>query len=192
MSFSNSQDDDFRDVRASQEGDPAAYGRLVERYEDTISRQMWRFTRDPVDHRELVQEVFVDAYLSLNSFRFKAPWLHWLRKVATRRGYQYWKRTTHEREARRALDRVDWPQWNAGTTLEQLSAKEAADKVHQLLTQLPPRDRLVLTLLYLEELSVDDISKRLDWSRSMVKVQAYRARKKLRRLLEVSDNATQI
>ena len=56
--------------------------------------------------------------------------------------------------------------------------------LHELLAKLPPRDRLVLTLLYLEGLSVAQAAQRAGWSKAMVKVQAFRARKKLRALLE--------
>jgi RNA polymerase sigma-70 factor (ECF subfamily) len=52
------------------------------------------------------------------------------------------------------------------------------------LAELPPRDRLVLTLLHLEELDTQAIAERLGWSRTLVKVQAFRARQKLRKLLE--------
>ena len=46
---------------------------------------------------------------------------------------------------------------------------------------------ILLTLLYLEELSVADAAERTGWSRTMVKVQAHRARKKLRALLEKTN-----
>ena len=61
---------------------------------------------------------------------------------------------------------------------------QVADLGEQVLSQLAPRDRLVLTLMYLEEQSVDEIAEATGWSRSMVKVQAWRARKRLKRLLE--------
>jgi RNA polymerase sigma-70 factor (ECF subfamily) len=62
-----------------------------------------------------------------------------------------------------------------------------ADDVAAALEQLPPRDRLVLTLLYLESRSVAEAADLAGWSQTMVKVQAYRARGKLRKLLETRD-----
>ena len=61
---------------------------------------------------------------------------------------------------------------------------EAAVLLHQLLAQLPPRDRLVLTLRYVEEHSVEAAAELTGWTRTMVKVQAWRARGKLRKLFE--------
>ena len=64
------------------------------------------------------------------------------------------------------------------------SAAEAGELVHAVLAQLPPRDRLVLTLLYLDECSVAEAAQLSGWSKAMVKVQAHRARKKLKSLIE--------
>jgi DNA-directed RNA polymerase specialized sigma24 family protein len=54
----------------------------------------------------------------------------------------------------------------------------------QVLAQLPPQDSLVITLLDLEEKSVKEVSELTGWSESLVKVRAFRARRKLRKLAE--------
>ena len=56
--------------------------------------------------------------------------------------------------------------------------------MHHLLAKLRPRDRLVLTLMYLEGLSMKEIAETTGWSVAMVKVQAHRARKRMRALSE--------
>jgi RNA polymerase sigma-70 factor (ECF subfamily) len=66
-------------------------------------------------------------------------------------------------------------------------AHDSADEVAVVLEQLAPRDRLVLTLLYLESRSVAEAADLAGWSESMVKVQAHRARKRFRKLLEQSS-----
>jgi len=53
-----------------------------------------------------------------------------------------------------------------------------------LLETLPPKDRLVLTLFYFEGWDMGEIAERVGWSRTLVKVRAHRARRKLRALLE--------
>jgi len=65
-----------------------------------------------------------------------------------------------------------------------LEAAEAADLLHRLLEQLSTRDRLVLTLQYFEELDNEQIAEHTGWSKTMVKVQSHRARRRLRALLE--------
>ena len=169
-------------IAATLRGDGQAYGAIIERYQQAIGTQMWKYTRDPGLHEELVHDVFVEAFRGLARFRSEAPLLHWLRKIATRRGYRHWKLTSRRR-AQAALSLEDWHQLKADG-VESVAATRAADLLHALLELLPPRDRLVLTLLYWEQCSVAEASELSGWSQAMVRVQAYRARRKLRRLLE--------
>lgn len=172
---------DTADIDASLAGDEDAYARLVARYEGIISTQMWRFTRDALSHEELVQEVFVEAYLSLAGFRGRAPFEHWLRKIATRVGYRYWRRQSRERDRRTALQ--EW-QRVAETPGPDRTPSMAAESLYRLLEQLPRKDRLILTLFYFEECDTREIAERMGWTRTLVKVRAHRARKKLRAMLE--------
>ncbi len=173
--------EDQLDIRSSLDGDEKAYARLVKRYEAQVAAQMWRFTRDRTVLEELVQDVFVEAYLSLPGFSGRAPFLHWLRKIATRVGYRYWKNKIRDEQRQGALTA-----WHIEglRTAEVQPPSEAAELLHSLLLQLPPKDRLVLSLFYFEECDTREIAKRTGWSRTLVKVRAHRARQKLRILLE--------
>lgn len=173
---------DLDDIRRWRSGDSEAYRRLVERHQRQVSAIMWRFSRDPDTHQDLVQDVFVEAYESLPTYRGKAPFAHWLARIATRVGYRYWKRQKRER-AIRAAPLEEWHRV-AEESVAEMSPERAAEVVHRLLEQLPPRDRLVLTMRYLEQHSVEKTSKLTGWSQTMVKVQTWRARQKLRKLLE--------
>jgi len=176
---------DLEDIRASLAGDGEAFARLVYRYQQPIAAYMWRFTRDRNQWEELVQEVFVEAYFSLPTYRAKAPLMHWLRRIATRVGYRWWKSRSRERSHASLSVRESDASVDDGRGVQ--DARQAADVVHALLARMPPRDRLVLSLMYLEECSVEEIARHTGWSRTMVKVQAHRARKKLKILLEESE-----
>ncbi len=172
---------DWEDVRRTRGGDPDAYRRLIERYQDHVARILWRFSRDRRVHEELVQDVFVEAYLSLSGYRRKAPFEHWLARIATRVGYRYWKERARGRQAE-PFDLCEWEE-AIGSSSE---ADQAAELLHRLLEQMPPRDRLVLTLRYLDQCDVAETAQRTGWTRTMVKVQTLRARNKLRKLMEQS------
>lgn len=180
-------DCDAEDVRQSREGDPEAYQRLVERHQDHVGRILWRFSRRRSVHEELVQDVFVEAYLSLNTYGGKAPFEHWLARIATRVGYRYWKEKARQRD-REPFRVEEWDQVaDDADIFDRLEPGDAADLLHRLLAQLPPRDRLVLTLRYLEECDVAETSRRTGWTKTMVKVQTLRARNKLRGLIEQGE-----
>ena len=171
------------DIDLAAGGDGAAYARIVGAYQQAVARRMMRFGRNRADVEELVQEVFVEAYFSLGGYRSEAPFEHWLQRIATRVGYRYWKR--RQRERREVAGRpIDLEQVAAAGDERAIDAADAAELLRGVLDRLPPRDRLVITLLHVEGRSVEEAARLSGWSRTMVKVQAYRARAKLRRLLE--------
>jgi RNA polymerase sigma-70 factor (ECF subfamily) len=172
-------DTDQSDIADSLQGDGEAYARLVRRYQDRVAAQMWHFTRNTVILDELVQDVFVEAYLSLKGFHGGAPFLHWLRRIASRVGYRYWKSRARKQDREEALTDNCLNQ----AAVENLTPFEAAESLYRLLARLSPPDRLVMTLFYFEECDTNEIAARMGWSRTLVKVRLHRTRKKLESLL---------
>jgi len=170
---------DLRDVRASLAGDEDAYARLVRRHQQPIAASMWTFTRDRRALEELVHEVFVEAFFSLSGYRGTGPFAAWLDRIATRVGYRFWKR---QRRDRRAVPLEGHDQTAPADDPAETPA--AARALHRVLAELSPRDRLVLTLMYWEDLSIAEIARHTGWTQTLVKVQAHRARKRLKKRLE--------
>lgn len=177
---------DIEDVKSSLDGDSDAYKRLVERHQKKISTMMWRFSRDRAVHEELVQDVFVQVYMSLHTFKQKSPFTHWLCRVATRVGFRYWKNKARENKIG-TVNLEDWDQIK-NVPSEIIEPDEAGEILHRLLEKLPPRDRLVLTMRYLEQHSIERTAEIIGWSVAMVKVQTWRGKNKLKRLFEQFSN----
>lgn len=168
-------------VARAKLGDADAFRDLVELHQQAIGQQMWRFSRQKEEWETLVHDVFVEAFLSLPRYRSEAPLVHWLRKIAVRVGYRFWKQKQQAR-SRQTEPLNDLADGRASAT-EPLDQQEQADRLHAVLAQLSPRDRLVITLLYLDERSTIEVAELTGMSRTLVKVQAFRARAKLKRLL---------
>jgi RNA polymerase sigma-70 factor (ECF subfamily) len=166
---------DLADVAAALAGDASAYGRIVRRHQDHVARRMGRFTRDRGVVKELVHEVFVQAWFSLHRYRGDAPLDHWLQPIATRVGYRYWKA-----QAKRRTQPIE-------AASDAIAPSTADHGLLDLVDRLPPRDRLALTLLYVDGLSVAEAAEQAGWSQTMVKVQAFRARGKLKQLIVDHD-----
>lgn len=175
------------DISLSLRGDGPAYARIVERYQGVIARRMCRFTGDPNAIEELTHDVFVEAYFSLQSYRATAPLEHWLQRIATRVGYRFWKRKSHNPMVSFQEQVHDQPA-DQGLPAD----VDAGEEVAAVLERLPPRDRLVLMLLYLESRTVAEAADLAGWSQSMVKVQAYRARKKFQKLFNQRHTADRL
>jgi RNA polymerase sigma-70 factor (ECF subfamily) len=178
---------DPEDVAASRRGDGDAFGRLVARHQNDIASLMSRFTPDHGRLEELVQDVFVEAWRSLPRFTEGRPLGPWLRTVAVHVGYRYW-RSLKRQSKQVPLDEIA----EIASTQQPPAPERAEELLHALLEALPPRDRLVLTLMYVEGHSIRETAELTGWSRLMVKVQAHRARGKLRKLVAkaLSEEAT--
>ena len=183
--------EDRADIQATLGGDGRAFARLVARHQPAVARHLMRFARDAATREQLVQDTFVEAWSSLAGFRGRAPLQHWLLALATRVGYRHW--TAQARDVRTAsLDALSpdelaaldggAPAGPAASPAD--DPREAAELVHRLLARLAPRDRLVITLLHLDGRSVAETAELTGWSRALVKVQAFRARARLRALID--------
>lgn len=172
--------EDWDIVQEICNGDVEGYRRLITRHQDQVARLMWRFTRDPGTHEELVQDVWVEAYCHLGSYRGRAPFAHWLSRIAVRVGYRFWRQQARQGR-QQCLSPEQWERLDA--ECRDLEAVEAAELVYHLFGQLSPRDRLVLTLRYLEQWDVAQTARHLGWSQTLVRVQTLRARQRLQKIL---------
>jgi len=170
-------------IQLSLQGDGEAFRQLMNHYQAVVAARMWKFSRDRLTHQELVQDVFVEVFLSLANYNASAPFEHWLQRIATRVGYRYWKSrkaaATMSDEQLYALARHQEDGAN--------SAQEAGELVHHLLARLSPEDRLVITLMSLEEYTVAETARLTGWNQTLVKVRAHRARRKLEDLWRKFD-----
>ena len=173
---------DRKEILATLQGDGDAFAQLVNRHQSTIASHMWKFTSDGGMHEELVHDAFVEAFQSLSQFRFEGHFIQWLRTIATRRGYRYWK----ENRQRQKFVPLTATEHHLIQTFDtnQESAEAAVQLIRKVFSQLSPRDRLVLTLIYWDGCSIAEAAELAGWSQTMVKVQAWRARNKLKKLLE--------
>jgi RNA polymerase sigma-70 factor (ECF subfamily) len=170
---------DERLVAATLTGDDEAFAVLVARHKRKVFGIAARFARHDQELDDVAQEIFVKAYHNLAKFRGDAPFEHWLSRIAVRSCYDLLRRTRRER--------VQVPLDDVQLSIEDKTGPDRAREVlGWALAQLPSDDRLVITLLELEEKPVVEIAGLTGWSESNVKVRAFRARQKLKTILEAS------
>jgi RNA polymerase sigma-70 factor, ECF subfamily len=171
-------------------GEDRAWTALIKLFEGPVAARMWRFSRDRAVCQELVQDVFVELYRSLPKYQRLdgVPLLHWVQRIATRVGYQYWKKQALLNRGRLPLEGFDRPKEAADPTDD--PAAEAARLVHRTLAMLGPEDRLVLTLAHLEGCDTKQIAQQTGWNRAVVKMRCFRARQRLKTLIESDEGLT--
>lgn len=137
---------------------------------------------------DLAQTIFMKVFAKLDQFSGTVPLEHWVSRIAVNtclNALQAEKIRPELRWADLSEDEEHVIQNLASTTQELdpdhgFAARELVDK---LLERLAPADRLVLQLLHLEGRSVEEVRERTGWGASMIKVRAFRARRKLKKHL---------
>jgi RNA polymerase sigma-70 factor, ECF subfamily len=178
-------------VEAVRRGDDAAFDLIFERHRRRVARMVARFIKRPERLEEILQDVFIKVYFALDSYSpvKGASFSAWLSKVAINSCYDELRRIRRRPESSISditSEEVLWLTSQLGSQSSQRDVESAAisrDLANKLLARLTPEDRMVLTLLDAEELSVAEIAALLDWNVSKVKVRAHRARQSLRRVL---------
>jgi RNA polymerase sigma-70 factor, ECF subfamily len=179
MSAHSDEPSDERLIQASLAGDDEAFAALVRRHKGKVFGIAGRFARNDHELDDICQDVFIRAYHNLAKFRGEAPFEHWLSRIAVRTCYDTLRKTRRERE-NITLDGI-----NIGVE-DNVSAERAREVLDFALARLSAEERLVITLLELEEKTVRDVAGLTGWSESNVKVRAHRARNALRKILETS------
>ncbi|HKY28459.1 MAG TPA: RNA polymerase sigma factor [Pyrinomonadaceae bacterium] len=179
-------------ARIAREGDESAFEEIMRRYSPRVFRFASRFFRQRSLVEEAAQEVFLKAFTELNSYEGRGSMEGWLTRITTNTCLNMLRSSKRRPELTVSDLTDDETTWLdnslAGAALERHESNErsraAADLADRVLQTLSPEDQLVLNLIDAEEASVKDVVKLTGWSESKVKVQAFRARRRMREAVE--------
>ena len=184
-----SEFDSGRCLERVRQHDQDAAAALVEGLYPLVIRIVRNHWARQSDEEDLAQEIFLKLFSRLDQYEARAgiPLEHWVSRLAVRTCLDALRAKGRRPEVRMGDLPEEQQAWLDYLTAEESAppdsiAGSARELVGKLLSQLPPKDRLVITLLDLEEKSVKEISELTGWSPSLVKVRAFRARRKLRKL----------
>lgn len=140
---------------------------------------------------DLAQEIFVKLFGRLDRYEEQAgvPFEHWVSRLAVRTCLDALRAERRRPELRCSDLAEDENRWLEYLLTETAAVPDgpdfsAAELVERMLAQLSAEDRLVIRLLDLEQKSVAEISQLTGWSRPAVKVRAFRARHRLRKVAQ--------
>lgn len=169
-------------VDRARNGDEDAFMELVTIYKPRITKMASRFGNDAAEVGDLTQEIFLEVWRSISGYRGKAPFEHWISKVALNRCRKFlrreYKRRKQEVVSEHAADSV------SETATDARRNNDAKEVLANAMTQLKPDDALVLNLRELEGYSLQEVADLTGWSIASVKVKTHRARQRLREILE--------
>jgi RNA polymerase sigma-70 factor (ECF subfamily) len=167
------------------------FAEIIQRHQAQVFAILHRYERDAQKAEDLAQETFVKAWRFLDRYDGRAPFNHWLSKIALRVALDHLRRQKRLRPevafselGEAALDWLQQPDDGAD-----VGAEQAAELLHAAMRELAPEDRQVITLLELEGRSVKEICALTGFSSAAVRVRAFRARGKLRKILTQMEQA---
>jgi RNA polymerase sigma-70 factor (ECF subfamily) len=162
--------------------------RLFEEHRERVYRIGLRFTQDPEEARDILQETFVRAFRSLHNFRGDSQVSTWLTRITINVCLNF----RRDRRQERLLRDVDFdlgrvaPAVAARSPEEEYLLEEFRARVRKLLLEFPPRQRLVFVLKHYENLKIREISAMLNIREGTVKAFLNRSLKMLRKRLYLS------
>jgi RNA polymerase sigma-70 factor (ECF subfamily) len=169
-------------VEATLAGDDGAFAELALRHKGRVFGVAARFAGNAAELEDICQDVFIQAYFKLRQYRRDSPFEHWVLRITTHKCYDYLRK--RRRSGILISSDVLLESGHEPSAPETPDPHPDLERLHAALAQLSPKERLVITLLELEERSVQEISSLTGWSEGNVKVRAFRARAALRKLME--------
>ncbi len=179
--------DDNRLIADCLAGDTKAFGELVRRHQDRLYNTVFRLVENAEDALDVVQESFINAYQSLDSFKGDAQFFTWLYRIAVNTAISL-------KRKKRVLLRI--PDLQGQISIEPIDPSEASrpgyaleqaeeeQKLHRALERLSPEHRVVLVMKELEGQKYEDMAETLGVPIGTIRSRLHRARLELRELLE--------
>lgn len=176
--------DEHELIRQIQQGNRKLYRMVVKQYQHQVYAVSLQATGHPKEAEDLTQEVFLQAYRSLSSFRFQSRFSTWLYRIAINKGLD-WKRKKSRTPALLSPD-IDQQSVSSSADLPEniLLKKEEQHRVRQMVEDLPDRYRNVVQRYYFDEQPYEDIATELGIALKTVETRLYRARKMLHQIME--------
>ncbi|MBS1809460.1 MAG: sigma-70 family RNA polymerase sigma factor [Acidobacteria bacterium] len=191
---------DIELASSAKQGDEAAFAEIVRRYSPRVFQVASRFFRERATVEDAAQEVFLQAYTHLADFAGRGSLEGWLTRIATTTCLNLVRNVQRRPEGKLATlsadsaddlsnEEANWLDHQLAdvAAARHRSAEEslvAADLTDRVLAKLSPDDRLVLLMVDGEEMPVKEVAETTGWSESKVKVQAFRARRRMREAIE--------
>ncbi len=175
----NEKISDERLVKQFNNGDASAFDKIAEHYAADIAKLANRLLGWPGDVDDILQDVFLAAFLGLKKFRCQSSLKTWLFTITINkcRTYRY-KRMLHLRRFSQAAHRAS-PASHRSADSPSMDS-EAFEQVRRTVRALPPKYREAVVLKYLEALPTDQVAQILGISKNTLQVRLNRARKHLK------------
>lgn len=187
-------DDDRKLVAQCQEGDPLAFEELVRKYQQTVLNLAYHYIGYRSEIEDVAQKIFTKIYFSLPKFDNKRPFFPWLYRIAINQCYDELRRI--RRQKTHTFSELSLEETSSIENLisqhelprEPEASQEMQALLHRMLDQLPKQQRVAVVLRDLEQIPYSQMAKMLDCTEQAARLKVFRARARLKVLIEKALN----
>ena len=168
-----------------QRGNTSAFSYVVTKYQTLAFHIALPIVNQEEDAEEVVQDSFVKIFRFINQYNGESRFSSWLYKIVFNTAL-----TRAKLNAQQLLRREEFSKYQSGSdsglapSKDDLEIQNLKEFIAAALEKLDPNDRLLVTLFYLGEKSISEISEITTWKISNCKVRLMRARQKLKVILK--------
>lgn len=178
--------------RAIENDDQKAFAELMMRYRRPVYHMIYKMVRNQDDAEDLTIEAFAKAFKNLAKFNPQYTFSTWLFRIATNNCIDFIRKKklkTFSINSSIKNDDGDSMQFEIRDDKNLNPAEEAIKQqkieiMRLVVTKLPPKYQVLVTLRYFREFSYDEIAKEIDAPLGTVKAQLHRARELLLELVK--------
>lgn len=177
-------------IEQLQQGDRQAFTQMVNAYQHMVYNTVLGIVQQMQEAEDVAQEVFVQAYLSVQTFRGDSKISTWLYRIAITKALD----CERKKKAKKRINLVK-NVFGIGTKEEeqavdfhhpgvQLDKKEEASTLFKAMQQLPENQRIAFTLIKVDGLNYEETSDIMQTSKKAVEALMHRAKENLRKTLK--------
>ena len=172
-------------IEESKNGSRPAQYKLYQLYAKAMYNICYRMMNSREEAEDMLQEVFVDAFRKLGSFRYESTFGAWIKQITVNKCINEIKRKKADLSFYEDMQMFDSTNMEAEIHDHSLDVQ----KIKKAMQQLPDGSRMIFSLYLLEGYDHVEISQILDISESTSKSQYMRARRRVKELINTMNDA---
>lgn len=172
---------------AAQQGDQAAFMRIVDAYQQPVYNLCYRMLGDAVQAEDAAQETFLRVYTKIKTYNHDRKFSSWLLSIASHYCIDQLRRRRYQMVSWDDLPPWRWLPADEPEPEEVVLNHEAQDRLYALLNAIPPDYRAAVILRYWHDMSYEEIAEALETTVNAIKSRLFRARQMMMKASETTE-----
>jgi RNA polymerase sigma-70 factor (ECF subfamily) len=178
-------------IDSVRKGNSSDYSILVNRYKNKAFSMLNRMLKNEFDAEEILQDCFLKAYNSLVNFKGESKFSTWFYRIVYNSALT--KLSSQKRKTETEMISVEdhfnlVSEYNSN----EFEKRDVNELIRETISKLPEKHSAIITMFYLNEMTIDEISEVMEISISNVKVMLHRSRNALRDLILITNLAEEL